>query len=87
MIENRGHLDSSEFSSRVIDIITAARRFSEQRTERGQNIHRRTGKKLSIKDLVKDNIRNLVMKEQGSSLYRLTREMARWKTEQLESNE
>jgi hypothetical protein len=82
-LDNIGRLDSSEFSRRVIDIISAARRFAQQRAERGQD-RDRNGRKLSVKDMTKANIRNLVMKEEGSSLYRLIREMDRYKKEQEE---
>ena len=83
MIENRGHLDATEYSRRLIDIIQAARRFAQEKTERGQDRDRR-GHKQSVKDMTRDNIRNLLMKEEGSSLYRLIREMERWNRDQEE---
>jgi hypothetical protein len=81
MLENRCHLDSAEYSRRVLDIIGAARNFSRRKAETGQD-RTRGGHKLSIKDMVRENIRNLVMKEEGTSLYRLITEMGRWKKEQ-----
>lgn len=82
-VESRGHIDPTDFSRRVIDIIEAARRFAQQKVKTGMD-RARDGRKLSLKDIVRDNIRNLVMKEEGSSLYRLIREMDRYKKEQEE---
>jgi len=82
-VESRGHLDPTEFSRRAIDIIEAARRFAQKKVKAGQD-RGRNGRKLPLKVIVKDNIRNLIMKEEGSSLYRLIREMDRYKKEQEE---
>ncbi len=82
-VETRGQLDPTEYSRRMIDIISAARRFARQNVERGHD-RNHNGRKMSIKDLTRDNIRNLVMKEEGSSLYRLIRDMDRWNREQEE---
>lgn len=73
-VESRGQLDTTVFSSRTINLIESARRFSQQKVKSGQD-KGRDGRKLSLKDLTRDNIRNLVMKEEGSSLYRLIRKM------------
>lgn len=81
-IEERGKVDSTEFSKRVLNIIQAARSFSERKINQGQDRDRRTGRKISFSELTKFNIRNLLMKEEGSSLYRLSREMTRWNKEQ-----
>lgn len=85
MLETRGHLDSSEYSRRVLDIIGAARNFAQKRAETGKD-STHGGQRLSIKDMVRENIRNLIMKEEGTSLYRLITEMARWKKDQDQSN-
>ena len=85
-IESFGKLDSSEYNKRVINIIEAARRFSGRKIEQGQD-RDYTGRKKSFKELTRDNIRNLVMKEEGSSLYRLAKEMKRWHQEQQEQRE
>lgn len=92
MVENREYLDPVEYSRRVINIVQAARSFARERVERGQD-RGRDGRRLSLKQITKANIRNLVMKEEGSSLYRLVREMENWKreadreTEEQETNE
>ena len=82
-LENRGHLDPTELSRRVIDLIEAARRFAQQKVKDGQDKDR-TGKKISLKDITKANTRNLVMKEEGGSLYRLVKNMDQYKREQEE---
>jgi len=81
MLENRDNLDSSDYGRRVIDIIETARRFARNRAEAGTD-KSKDGKKLSVRDMTKDNVRNLVMKEEGGSLYKIIREMERWKVEQ-----
>ena len=80
-LENQGHIDASLFSRRVLDVIEAGRKFAQQRVHNGQD-RDRNGKKLSVKDMTKENIRNLIMKEEGNSLYRLIREMDAYKKEQ-----
>ncbi len=83
MVENRGQMDSAMYSRRVIDLVGAARKFAQKNSETGNN-KGYNGRKMSVKDMTKANIRNLVMKEEGSSLYRLIRDMERWKREQEE---
>lgn len=80
-LENRGHIDPTVFSGRVVNIIETSRRFAQQKVTSGQD-RGKDGRKLSVKDITKDNVRNLVMKEEGSSLYRLIREMDQYKQEQ-----
>lgn len=70
-LENLGHFDPSLFSKRVLNIIETARKFA------GKNTNGKT-----VKNATKDNIRNLIMKEEGSSLYRLIKEMDVNKKEQ-----
>ena len=84
--ESRGHLDPTEYSRRTIDLIEAARRFAQQKVKGGQE-RDQNGRKVSLKIITKRNIRNLVMKEQGSSLYRLIRDMDRWRKDQEELRE
>lgn len=86
MLENRGNLDKSEFSKRVIDIIEAARNYARRRAENAQD-RTKDGKKMSIKDLTKENIRNLISKENGTSLYKMVRDMAKWKKEQARKSD
>ena len=85
MLERRGGLDSTVIPSRAINIIGAAKKFAREKVKRDQNVTN-TGKILSIKTLIRNNIRNLVMKEEGSSLYRLIRDMNRWKRDLEEEN-
>lgn len=58
---------------RVQQIISQARKFALERQQRGTN-KSYEGKVMPYRLLVKDNIRNLIMKEEGPSLYRLIRE-------------
>jgi len=83
MLNNRGNLDPTEFSARAVDIVESAKRFARKKVDSGQDTTN-DGKKLSVKEITNYNIKNLVMKEQGSSLYRLVREMERWNREQEE---
>ena len=85
-MENRGHLDSTELSSRAIDIIRSARRFSRDSAAKGKDVNR-SGKRISMKQMVRNNIRNLVMKERGPSLYKLIKEMNRWKRDKAEAEQ
>lgn len=59
---------------RASAIINQALKFAEQKTSNGQN-RDRYGKAMSIDQLTADNIRNLVSKEKGDSLYRLAKAM------------
>jgi hypothetical protein len=77
-LESRGHLDPTVISSRAINIIETSRRFARDAVKQGRNVTA-DGKRLSTKQLIRRNIRNLIMKEEGSSLYRLVKEMNRWK--------
>ena len=58
---------------RIRQILDQVRKFAYERQQKGMN-KSRDGKVMSIPLLIKDNIRNLVMKEEGTSLYRLIRE-------------
>ena len=78
----RGKLDKSEFSHRVMDLIETSQKFARRAVEQGKNFDRRRGRKKSLAEMTKDNIRNFIMKEEGGSLYRLMREMMKWKREQ-----
>lgn len=69
-LETLGHLDSTIFSKRVLNIIEIGRKYAQSNT---------LGK--TVKNATKDNIRNLMMKEEGSSLYRLIKEMETYKKE------
>lgn len=78
MLENRGSLDNSILSRRVIDLITTSRKFAQQAAKSGR-APKRGNRKLSVKDMTRNNIRNFISKEEGASLYRLIREMDKWK--------
>lgn len=77
-LESTGVLDPVLFSYRTIDLISAARKFAKS----NKNKQIKDGKKLSVKEITKNNIKNFVMKEEGSSLYRLIREMDFYKQNQ-----
>lgn len=75
-IENIRNLDQSLFSKRTLDIISSARRFAKK------PMKTRNGKFLSHKQKTKNIIRNFLMKEEGHSLYKLIREMNKYKLSQ-----
>ena len=60
--------------TRVGQIITQSRKYALERYQRGQN-RDKLGRALTVSMMTKDNIRNLVNKEEGSSLYRLVKAM------------
>ena len=74
-------LDGAIFSKRVINIVEVAQRFAQKKVKQG-DVYDRNGRKQSVRDITRQNIKNLVMKEDGGSLYRLIREMDRYKKEQ-----
>jgi len=78
-IEQEDDLENEEIPDRAKTIIRAARNFAQQKTDSGQN-YNRAGRPLSIKVLTADNIRNLINKEEGSSLYRLAKSMKEMQT-------
>jgi len=67
-------LDGTEYSKRVINIVETAQKFAKSNKDRG-NTFDRNGRMVTLNKMVDDNIRNLVMKEEGGSLYRLVKEM------------
>jgi len=73
-LNNTVDIGDLEIPDRAKKIITVAREFARDRTAKGNN-QDRYGKLRSIDDLTRDNIRNLIMKEEGSSLYRLVKAM------------
>jgi hypothetical protein len=60
-------------NDRIREIIKQVRLFAYERQKKNMN-RTRDGKILSIPLLIKDNIRNLIMKEEALSFYRLLRE-------------
>ena len=59
---------------RASAIVSQALKFAQQKTALGHN-RDRYGKVMSVDQLTADNIRNLVSKEKGDSLYRLAKAM------------
>jgi hypothetical protein len=83
-LENSNDVESLDICKRVKDIINAARKFAKNgRTDRRDKF----GNLLTFRKLVKDNIRNFLLKEEGTSLYRLIRDMKRWIREQEKEKE
>ena len=80
-LESKNQLDHTTLSKRTINIIETARNYSTQKISSGSNIGY-NGKKLGKKALTRQNIKNLVMKERGDSLYKLIREMDRYNNPQ-----
>jgi hypothetical protein len=60
--------------NRVVSLITQAENFAHVKASRGQNKNLQ-GRYMSIQAITKDNIRNLISKENGNSLYRMVKEM------------
>ncbi len=75
-LEASDDLEDPLLSNRVKAIISLSRSFANKRAAEGKNITRK-GKKLSIKTMTRDGIRNLTMKENGSSVYQLVKTMER----------
>jgi hypothetical protein len=77
-------LDLNSFYKRIKDIIEAARKFAKN-----DNIKRkdRYGNIRPFNRVVKDNIRNFIFKEEGTSLYRIIRDMKKWYKELKEKEQ
>ena len=78
-LSDKKNLDMTLFSKRVKDILVKTRMFAVDRVKKKQNIDRRTGRKKNADEITKENIRNFISKEMGTSLYRILREMDRFK--------
>lgn len=78
-------INLEEYSKRAQDILVKTRSFAQNRFKKGDNIDPRTKEIKSVDALTKDNIRNFILKEQGNSLYRLIREMDRFKNPRVET--
>jgi len=72
-------LDVESFSKRVQDILVKTKLFAVNKVKKGENIDYKTKEIKSVEMLTKDNIRNFISKELGSSLYRILKEMDRYK--------
>lgn len=68
---------------RVTQILAQARESASKRIQSGQNIDR-FNRKLTHKALTRTNIRNMVMKENGSSLYKMVKAMRAQEREKIE---
>lgn len=89
---NKDISNLEEFSDRIKGekgIINQSRIFAKRAFSAGTN-YARTGKFIPLNKLIANNIRNLVYKENGTSLYSLVREMKRFeklKAEQLQAQQ
>lgn len=72
-------LDLTIFSKRVQDILVKTKLFAKNKVKKGENIDYKTKEVKSVEALTKDNIKNFISKELGSSLYRILKEMDRFK--------
>lgn len=82
LIENSEKLSSlnlGDYSKRAQDILLKTRSFAENAVKKGHNFDVRTKERKTVAMMTRDNIRNFISKEQGGSLYRLVREMDRFK--------
>ena len=86
-LSDKKNLDTTDFSKRVKDILSKTRMFAVDRVRKKENIDRRTGRKKSVDEITKENIRNFISKEMGTSLYRILREMDRFKNPVVTENE
>jgi len=75
---------ATEFSARVKNIITSSRRLAHERLDEGNNYSAK-GSYMKIPTLIKSTIRNLLNKENGTSLYSLVREMKKLAKEEAEA--
>lgn len=71
--------DVTEFSKRVQDLLTKSRKFSLDRIKKGNNMDLKTKKYKNLETLIQETIHNFISKERGTSLYRLIREMDKYK--------
>lgn len=74
-INNVGQLDIPD---RAKKIITQARDMAQRKLE--QNV---SGRRLDVREMTRNNIRNLIYREEGSSLYRLVKAMNEEEESQL----
>jgi len=72
-------LDMAKFSKRIQDILVKTKTFAIGRVKKGDNRDRKTGKVKNVDEITKENIRNFIGKEMGNSLYRILKEMDRYK--------
>ncbi len=79
--------DPELFSRRAKDILIKTRKFANNRVQKGENHDVKTGKLKSADEITKENIKNFINKELGPSLYRLVREMDKFKAELLKQKE
>jgi len=68
------NIETSEFSSRVKNIVTSSRELARKRVQERSNFSNK-GAYIKLPVLIKQTIRNLINKEGGPSLYKLVREM------------
>lgn len=68
------YLNDDRLPSRLVAIINQAENFARLKTERGEN-RDRFGRLMRPEMMTRDNIRNLIYKERGASLYRLVKAM------------
>jgi hypothetical protein len=72
-------LEDVKICKRSKDIINTARSFAKNDNSKRKD---RYGKIRTFKKIVKENIRNFLLKEEGTSLYRIIRDMKKWNAEQ-----
>lgn len=74
--KHKNQLEQLELHKRIVSIILAVRDLTEKDIDTGRNYSRK-GAVIHRDMLVKDKVRNLILKERGVSLYSLVREMKR----------
>lgn len=74
--KHKNQLDQLELHKRVISLILAVRDLTDKDIKAGRTVNRK-GVAMQRNTLIKSKIANLILKERGTSLYSLVREMKR----------
>lgn len=69
----------TDYSKRAQDILTKTKSFAVSNFNKGANLDPKTKEYKTVESMTRENIRNFISKEVGSSLYRLIREMDKMK--------
>jgi hypothetical protein len=83
--ENYLKINLQDFSKRVQDILVKTRNFAEDRVKKGDDRDPKTKQKKGVDFWTQVNIKNFINKELGSSLYRLIREMDKYNSSKVDS--
>jgi hypothetical protein len=79
-------IETTDLHPRIKGIIASARKFSKDRIKNGTNFTAQ-GKPITYPNLIKNNIRNIINKEHGTSLYKLHKLHKQYQRDQQKDNE